>query len=653
MRLKVNILFVFILGAQFLLLGQNYAEQTQQVQSSKKILKKKVGEPSLTEQITYAKKVFRDSTSKAIDLVENVLFEAVKRKKKYEEALAYQTLGYFNHDLKSYDLAVYNFNKAIPLLSKKSNDLNKTYIACARSAFLDKNYSEAAKKYELSNKILLNQRKTSQLINNKLALGDVYLAQNEYSKAKESFQYCLSVSKKSITDEQKIKANIGLGKVNKAQKNYNTAKIYYTKANELAEKVNNDDLANRSFDLLAEVELQRNNPSDNMYYQQQAYEYNTVRGNYNSAVSNSSSIANTYLQQNRPQEALEVLESSTELVKQTSDVKVKKEFYKTLSNLYEKQGKSKEAEKVNEKYEELEDSLMTVDQERELALQTKNELLSNAQNRVLLLEKDREINQKEILLLRQEQALQESTIKRQTIITYSLAIGLLIILVLSFFIYKNNREKQISNQLLVLKSLRNQMNPHFIFNSLNSVNSYIAKQDERSANKYLSEFSKLMREVLEYSQEDFIPLSKEIEILGLYMNLEHYRFKNDFDFTFEVDKNINLDDYQIPPMLLQPFVENAIWHGLRYKNEKGRLEVSFAQKQNYVEVIIRDDGIGRQQSKLVKTQNQKKMKSTGLKNVQNRLDIIKNVFKRNLEIDIEDLNPITKEGTQVIVKLYS
>ena len=118
------------------------------------------------------------------------------------------------------------------------------------------------------------------------------------------------------------------------------------------------------------------------------------------------------------------------------------------------------------------------------------------------------------------------------------------------------------------------MNPHFIFNALNSVNSFIATNDERAANRYLSEFSGLMRAVLENSEEDFIPLSKEIELLQKYTKLEHFRFQDKFDYDILVDDAIPTNQFKIPPMLLQPYIENAVWHGLRYKKEKGFLTIT-------------------------------------------------------------------------------
>ena len=200
-------------------------------------------------------------------------------------------------------------------------------------------------------------------------------------------------------------------------------------------------------------------------------------------------------------------------------------------------------------------------------------MLENAQNKLSLLEKDKQLNENTIEILKQERIIQEEFINRQRILTYSLIFGILILLITSYLVYRSNKAKNKANQLLVLKSLRAQMNPHFIFNALNSVNSFISKNDERAANRYLADFSRLMRDVMENSQEDFISLTKEIDILSVYLKLENHRFKDKFDYSFDVDKSINTEDYLIPPMLIQPYIENAVWHGLRYKKEKGKLEI--------------------------------------------------------------------------------
>jgi LytS/YehU family sensor histidine kinase len=193
------------------------------------------------------------------------------------------------------------------------------------------------------------------------------------------------------------------------------------------------------------------------------------------------------------------------------------------------------------------------------------------------------------------------------------------------------------------------MNPHFIFNALNSVNQFISQNDERTANKFLSEFSRLMRLVLENSQEDFISLQKEEEIISLYIKLEHYRFRDKFDYTVRIDEDLSKDTIEVPPMLIQPYIENAVWHGLRYKESKGKLDIHIGKSSHGLKVEITDNGIGRKKSAELKTENQKKHNSTGLKNIEERLKILNTVYKTNYQVQVYDL-PLNT-GTSVIITI--
>jgi two-component system LytT family sensor kinase len=159
--------------------------------------------------------------------------------------------------------------------------------------------------------------------------------------------------------------------------------------------------------------------------------------------------------------------------------------------------------------------------------------------------------------------------------------------------------------------------------------------------------------VMENSQLDFVPLAGEINILELYLGLEHFRFREKFEYTFTVDENIDKDAFEIPPMLIQPYIENAVWHGLRYKEEKGVLNVSFhLLENNQIKVIIEDDGVGRKKSAKLKTVNQKTGSSTGIKNTVNRIAIINDIYKKNIVITIEDLYPAKEDsGTRVTIVL--
>lgn len=648
----VRIKHIILVCCLFSFLGVNCQSKSKYIG---KTSYRQVSKQEIINQLIYAETIFDDSLTKALQLVENNLLLSIKNNYKNEEALAYQTLGKFNDKLQNYSLAISNYKKGVSIYSNLNNTvkLYELNVALGNSYAKNKQVDESLNYYIKAHTLAVKLNDKNKEVFTSNEVGNSYLKTVNYIKATPYFEDVLNYGVKTQSVPNIIKGKIGLGQIAEKKREVGAVEKYYKEAQELAEKNELDNLANTAFNLLTNLYQKRKATEQEIVVQQQAYNYNSSRGNISNTIQNSSSLANTYLEQGREEEAMEVLTDNSILLNDEKNTDVKRSFYKALSTAYEKQGNIEAAKKVEKEYTALVDSFEQLEKDKLMTLNFKNELLNSTQNKVLLLEKDREINEKTIKLLKQEQELKNQTIKRQQTITYILIFGLIVILIMAFFIYRNSKQKHQSNQLLELKSLRNQMNPHFIFNSLNSVNSFIAKKDEKSANKYLSEFSKLMREVLEYSQEDFIPLSKEIEILELYLNLEHFRFKNDFDFVFEVDNKIKTDDYQIPPMLLQPFVENAIWHGLRYKKEKGMLKVHFTQKENYVEILISDDGIGREKSKESKTLNQKKMKSTGIKNVKNRLEIIKNVFKKDLEIAITNLNENTKEGTVVKVKLYA
>jgi sensor histidine kinase YesM len=260
---------------------------------------------------------------------------------------------------------------------------------------------------------------------------------------------------------------------------------------------------------------------------------------------------------------------------------------------------------------------------------------------------------KDFLLRQTEQNLLRNQLQAQRWI-----IGLLVLLLLAVgigfgMVRKQEKERRKAYQLLGLKSLRTQMNPHFIFNALNSINNYIAQQDERAANKYLSDFSRLMRMVLEHSQKDFIPFEEELRLLKLYLKLEHARFGEQFEYEIEEAPGLNTSEVEIPPMLLQPFVENAIWHGLRYKSDKGHLRLSIRPTAGQrLRIEIADNGIGRARSRSVKTKRQSQYQSTGLSNTQQRMALLHTLYDKQYELSITDLLPGEEDpGTLVTLSL--
>ncbi len=212
---------------------------------------------------------------------------------------------------------------------------------------------------------------------------------------------------------------------------------------------------------------------------------------------------------------------------------------------------------------------------------------------------------------------------------------------------KANLEKQMIE--LEQKALRLQMNPHFIFNALNTIKGYYAEGDTENASSYISKFAKLLRMLLE-NTEQVIPLSKEVEMLKLYIYLNKIRYQNKFDFDFIIDQNLNTDEIAIPTLLLQPMVENAIIHGLSPKHEKGILTVSFLQNSNQLKCIVEDNGVGRsasQKNSLVREPHQSK----AVEITKERLHLFdKNIGKSTIEIlDLKE-NDVAL-GTKIIITI--
>jgi len=337
------------------------------------------------------------------------------------------------------------------------------------------------------------------------------------------------------------------------------------------------------------------------------------------------------------EEAIPYLKKSIEDADKNEDLIIQKDATKRLSEVYETVGDYTKALKTYQEYVELVDSLYSRKEQEIQQVKRFSKRISDNQNRIASLEKDKELADSKISLAYKDQQLVQESNKRQKWIIYSLIGGFLLMSLLVYFMFRINKEQKLANNLLALKSMRSQMNPHFIFNALNSVNSFIAVNDERSANRYLSEFSVLMRSVLENSDEDFIPLTKEIELLELYVKLEHNRFKDKFDYNIHIDESILLNEYSIPPMLLQPYIENAIWHGLRYKKEKGKLQISMLQKNNEaITILIEDDGIGREKSIEMKTKNQLKQKSKGMSTIKKRIAILNDMYQDKVSVVVSD-----------------
>jgi hypothetical protein len=309
---------------------------------------------------------------------------------------------------------------------------------------------------------------------------------------------------------------------------------------------------------------------------------------------------------------------------------------------------------INGQKGDYEKALSDLNVYEKLAKEDAEEKSKEQEQLIAILKSQREIDLsvKDFTIEANKAAYRENQLHNRNAIIGLLSLLLVGAMISFYFIYKNIQARRKANQILQLKSLRAQMNPHFIFNVLNSVNNFISKNDDRSANKYLADFSKLMRVVLQDSQKDLISMEEELTSTELYLKLEHSRFTDQFDYEIHVDKDCDLKDFNIPPMMIQPFIENAVWHGLRYKEEKGFIKLLMKQAEDILTISIADNGIGRAKSKMLKTKTQKEYKSTGLKNVQSRIQLINKLYAKDYQINIQDLNDGEEDtGTLVVIKI--
>jgi ligand-binding sensor domain-containing protein len=233
--------------------------------------------------------------------------------------------------------------------------------------------------------------------------------------------------------------------------------------------------------------------------------------------------------------------------------------------------------------------------------------------------------------------------------------SILLLLIASMILIYIKQIKQKADQkqnALRLQSLQGQMNPHFIFNSLNSINYFISENDPLSANRYIADFSKLIRSILYNFNSDFISLEREIESMEEYLKIEHLRFSDKFNYKVRLSPVVAAGQYKVSPGLVQPFVENAIWHGVRgLERRKGNVEVTYSIESDKLTCIVEDDGIGRKRAEALKKKIDRKV-SKGISIVTERLNIINKLQKSNFQILISDLYPGKEEpGTRVVINI--
>jgi tetratricopeptide (TPR) repeat protein len=496
-------------------------------------------------------------------------------------------------------------------------------------------------------------------------LAKVQEMQNKIIPAIQNYQSAGDLAK------DKSLESINFNDANRLRSNTNPrAQTNYAQSNvAIFEKEGKKEEAADAYKQLGNSQLLENNTSDAIASYKKAIE---KTDNTREIAAISKKISKVYVADNNIEEAIRVNESILEKAKGQHNVELQIDQVRELAQLYaRKQEPEKTVSLLEEAYElafrsgntsKTKDCLLALtryyrEQRKEaMALTRYDDFLHHLDT---LIRTDSslvdaslfDLTEVKIKDLEREKALQLALISNKNKLNYFLIASILAMLVLLLFIIRSLSAIKIKNKKIALQSLRREMNPHFIFNSLNSVNQYIAENKEVEANKYLTSYSSLMRNVMEHSSKDFVPLAVEIEQLKKYLDLEQLRFSDKFTYVLDIDEALDTDMVMIPNMLIQPHLENAVWHGLRYKATKGLLRVTFVKQAQLMQVVITDNGIGLTESQRLKTIHQKAYQSRGLTNTTERINLLNDIYRLKIRLQMEEITPDGATGTKVVLEL--
>ncbi len=626
MNIKSHCILLIFLVLPLLVMGQS---KDQKVSKDKS--------PSVEQEIQMAEKIKESRPLHALTILEGVIVKE-RRKKKGSNLLnkVYFILGNIYEQIDQDDLAEQRYNEALSFTFKKGDELTSEIYYRLGVINLQRRKTKVASinfniclQNSLSKGIKLKCEEG--IADIKIMMNDNKAAISELELLKEKYDLD-SVSLARI-EARKAQAYVQLKEYNNAsdalQNSYNTLPRNSALKKEDLKEI---DKANEAFFSSSEISNTAKIEVQNAIDYSDVNDDNLVRENFRKSK--------LFEEDNELGEALKSLNESKENITSNTSAELAAEVYKKSYESNINKGNITAAYADLQKY---------IDAKEKAIVDLKDDLKEEIE--IVKGQKKIDIAEKDYNLQIKEDSLYKNQITTQRIIIGFLVLILLASIVFFYFLFKNIKAKRKANQKLYLKSLRTQMNPHFIFNALNSVNNFIAQNDEKAANKFLADFSQLMRKVLDYSQMDFIGIQEEIELNELYLKLEHFRFRDKFQYSFE-NKLSSMKKLEVPPMLIQPFIENAVWHGLRYKEEQGELKISFEEDDNHLSVLIQDNGIGREKSKALKTKNQKKYNSTGLNNVSKRIELINEIYGKSYEIEVDDLNPEHDDtGTLIRVKI--
>jgi len=559
------------------------------------------------------------------------------------------------------DSALYFSKKQLSLAKRIKND---TLIAYAYSGlsniYSNKEFIDSVSVYAMKALNIAKKNNLEDIIwKMNLSLGSASQSNKDFNKALEYYLDVKVVLEKnndlnSLTFLLNNIAGTYLG-----LKDFDNAIKIYKQNIDVSEQIGSKQVLSASYSGLGHVYSDLDQYTVSNSYYLQALEVTNEFGLEFIELDILSNLSNNYYQQGNFTKAINYGTEAISLAKKTGSIVKESETNYYLFSTYKKRGDFKKANTYLEKHVELEKELIESEKQSALAeFQTqydveKKELI--AQNAI----KEKKI------------ALAESKQNRSFFIATIIIASLILLSSLFFFGRLRERKKaelvtvelrETQKRLAIekqyrdseLKALKSQMNPHFIFNALNSIQEYIMFNKKELASDYLGKFADLIRTYLQHSDTGLISVQEEIDSLKMYLDLECLRFEDSLEYTFNVSEKINKDGLHIPTMLIQPYIENAIKHGLLHKKEGRKLNVSFLATDNKsIQCIVEDNGVGREKAKELKAKRNMLHKSFATKATQSRLELLNYRKDKKIGVEIIDLLNENQQaiGTKVILNI--
>jgi len=566
---------------------------------------------------------------------------SIKLNYPYGQADAEVNLGNASIILGKYEVAKSHFEKAKAIFNSlvKSDEENKSFIyglaRCYSSLGVifsqEGNYYEAIDNYQSGLELYIKINHENSISKSYNNIGVVYKSRQNNAKALEYFKKALKIQEK--IGEQTIPVTLtNIGVIYFENNKLQQAFSYYTKAEKLFKTNENS----RGLALLQNYwgdYYTRTKATDKAekQYKKSLELYESVQNKFGASLA-LYNLGTLYFDQKKYEQAVQLASKSLVYAQEIGILDQTYHSEKLLSDIYNAQNNPELSLQHYKSYIIARDSLNTMESTKKF-------------DRA---EMDFEFQKKEALF-------QEKTKREHLLLIFSV-IGILLIVGLIFlFINRQQVKRRLTLQKEVAeyeqKALHLQMNPHFVFNCLGSISSFIVQNGTDSALKYLSKFSKLMRLTLEYSKDALIPIDKEIESLQNYLELEQLRFHDKFDFKIQSSESVEFN-MGLPPLLIQPFVENAILHGLVPKDGSGTIVVDFDVQNDQLIVTICDNGIGITKSAGLKANSVQAHKSMAVEITKKRLEIMEATISKSAQIEIKELeenNEVT--GTRVTLRL--